>query len=133
ESERRPEAFVTRKVTRAAAAIKLGEAEEVVLGDLSAVRDWSFAGDVMLGAWLMLQRDEPDDYILASGVGHTVADFVEHAFAYLGLRAGDHVRVEAGLRRPPEPTRRVGDSSRARDLLGWRPTLSFEALIERMV
>jgi GDPmannose 4,6-dehydratase len=97
------------------------------------VRDWSFAGDVMLGAWLMLQRDEPDDYILASGVGHTVAEFVEYAFAYLGLRAEDHVRVEAGLRRPPEPTQRVGDSSRARDLLGWRPTLSFEQLIERMV
>jgi GDPmannose 4,6-dehydratase len=133
ESERRPETFVTRKVTRAAATIKLGQAEEVALGDVSAVRDWSFAGDLMLGAWLMLQRDEPYDYILASGVGHTVAEFVEYAFAYLGLRAEDHVRVEEGLRRPSEPTRRVGDSSRARDLLGWRPTLSFEQLIERMV
>lgn len=133
ESERRPEAFVTRKVTRSAAAIKLGLAEEVALGDVSAVRDWSFAGDVMLGAWLMLQRDEPDDYILASGAGHTVAEFVEYAFAYLGLRAEDHVRVEPGLRRPPEPTLRIGNASRAHDRLGWRPTLSFEQLIERMV
>jgi GDPmannose 4,6-dehydratase len=133
ESERRPEQFVTRKITRAAAAIKLGLETEVELGDTSAVRDWSFAGDVMLGAWLMLQQDEPDDYILASGVGHTVAEFVEHAFAYLGLRAETHVRVDAGLRRPPEPTPRVGDASRARERLGWRPRLSFEALIERMV
>jgi GDPmannose 4,6-dehydratase len=133
ESERRPESFVTRKVSRAAAAVKLGQVEEVVLGDLGAVRDWSFAGDVMLGAWLMLQRDEPDDYILASGVGHTVADFVEYAFAYLGLRAGDHLRVEAGLRRAPEPTPRVGDPGLARERLGWRPAFSFEQLIERMV
>jgi GDPmannose 4,6-dehydratase len=133
ESERRPEQFVTRKVTRAAAAIKLGLQTEVGLGDTAAVRDWSFAGDVMLGAWLMLQQDEPDDYILASGVGHTVAEFVEHAFDYLGLRAETHVRVEVGLRRPPETTPRIGDASRARERLGWRPTLSFEALIERMV
>ena len=133
ESERRPESFVTRKVTRAVAAIKLGMADEVVLGDVEAVRDWSFAGDVMLGAWLMLQQDEPDDYILASGMGHTVAEFVEQAFAYVGLRAEDHVRLETGLRRPPEPTARVGDASRARRRLGWRPTLSFEQLIERMV
>ncbi|MBV9607615.1 MAG: GDP-mannose 4,6-dehydratase [Solirubrobacterales bacterium] len=133
ESERRPESFVTRKVTRAAAAIKLGQADHVVLGDLGATRDWSFAGDMMLAAWLMLQRDEAEDYILASGAGHTVAEFVERAFAYLGLRAEDHVRVEAGLRRAPEPTPRVGDPSRARDRLKWRPTVSFEQLIERMV
>jgi GDPmannose 4,6-dehydratase len=133
ESERRPEQFVTRKITRAAAAIKLGLQTEVGLGDTSAVRDWSFAGDVMLGAWLMLQQDEPDDYILASGVGHTVAEFVEHAFAYVGLSAETHVRVDAGVRRPPEPTPRVGDASRARERLGWWPRLSFEALIERMV
>src|SRR5205807_3347916 len=121
ESERRPEQFVTRKITRAAAAIKLGLETEVGLGDTSAVRDWSFAGDVMLGAWLMLQQDETDDYLLASGVGHTVAEFVEHAFAYVGLRAETHVRVDAGLRRPPESTPRVGDASRARERLGWRP------------
>jgi GDPmannose 4,6-dehydratase len=133
ESERRAESFVTRKITRAAAAIKLGLAEEVVLGDVTAVRDWSFAGDVTLGAWLMLQQDEPDDYILASGIGHTVAQFAEQAFAYVGLRAEDHVSFDASLRRPPEATPRVGDSSRARTRLGWQPTLSFEQLIERMV
>jgi GDPmannose 4,6-dehydratase len=133
ESERRAESFVTRKITRAAAAIKLGLAEEVVLGDVTAVRDWSFAGDVMLAAWLMLQEDEPDDYILASGIGHTVADFAEQAFAYVGLGAEDHVSFDASLRRPPEATPRVGDSSRARTRLGWQPTLSFEQLIERMV
>jgi len=133
ESERRGELFVTRKITHAAAAIKLGLAEEVVLGDVSAVRDWSFAGDVMLGAWQMLQQDEPDDYILASGIGHTVAEFAEHAFAYVGLSAGDHVRFDSSFRRAPEQTPRVGDPSRARQRLGWSPSLSFEGLIERMV
>jgi GDPmannose 4,6-dehydratase len=133
ESERRPESFVTRKITRAAAAIKLGLAERVELGDLGAVRDWSFAGDVMHGAWLMLQQDEPDDYILASGVGHTVADFAEAAFACVGLRAEEHISTDPALRRPPEPTPRVGDPSRARERLGWRAVLSFEELVQRMV
>jgi GDPmannose 4,6-dehydratase len=133
ESERRPAGFVTRKITRAAAAIKLGLEDKVLLGDMSAVRDWSFAGDMMLGAWLMLQQDQPDDYILASGIGHTVTEFAERAFGHLGLRAEDHVRFDASLRRPPEPTPRVGDASRARRRLGWRPTLSFEQLVDRMV
>jgi GDPmannose 4,6-dehydratase len=133
ESERRPEAFVTRKITRAVASIKLGLDEHVVLGDVSAVRDWSFAGDVVLGAWLMLQQDEPGDYILASGVGHTVLEFADRAVAYVGLRAEDYVRFDASLQRPPEPTPRVGDSSRARERLGWRPTLSFDQLVQRMV
>ena len=97
------------------------------------MRDWSFAGDVMDGAWLMLQQDEPDDYILASGIGHTVAEFAEAAFAHVGLRAEDHMSIDTTLRRPPEPTPRVGDPSRARQRLGWSPTLSFEQLIERMV
>ena len=133
ESERRPEDFVTRKITRAAAAIKLGLSDTVALGDVGAVRDWSFAGDVMLGAWLMLQRDDPDDYVLASGAGHTVAEFAEQAFACVGLRAQDHLSLDEGLRRAPEATPRVGDSSRARERLGWRPTLSFEQLVKRMV
>jgi GDPmannose 4,6-dehydratase len=133
ESERRPESFVSRKITRAAAAIKLGLAQEVVLGDLGAVRDWSFAGDIMRGAWLMLQQDVPDDFILASGVGHTVGELAEVAFARLGLRAGDHVRVDPELVRAPEERPLVGDPSHARERLGWRPTLGFEALIERMV
>jgi GDPmannose 4,6-dehydratase len=133
ESERRGESFVTRKITHAAAAIKIGQAVDVTLGDVSAVRDWSFAGDMMLGAWLMLQQEEPADYILASGIGHTVAEFAEHAFAYVGLSAADHVRFDPSLRRAPEVTPRVGDARRARQRLGWRPSLSFERLIERMV
>jgi GDPmannose 4,6-dehydratase len=133
ESERRPESFVPRKITRAAASIKLGLSDEVVLGDLSAVRDWSFAGDVMHGAWLMLQQDRPDDYILASGAGHSVAELAEIAFTYVGLDALDHIRLDPKLVRGHEPTLPVGDSSRGRERLGWRPTLTFEQLIHRMV
>jgi GDPmannose 4,6-dehydratase len=133
ESERRPESFVPRKITRAAAAIKLGLADQVLLGDLEAVRDWSFAGDIMTGAWLMLQQDRPADYILASGVPHTVADLAEIAFAHVGLHARDHIQVDPALVRPPEPTPIVGDPTRAREQLGWHPTLTFEQLIHRMV
>ncbi len=133
ESERRPVRFVTRAVTRAAAQIKLGLAEEVRLGELGAVRDWSFAGDVMYGAWLMLQQEQPDDYVLASGVGHTVAELTETAFAYVGLEAERYVRVDPKLVRAPERTASVGDPSKARERLGWQPRLSFEQLVERMV
>jgi GDPmannose 4,6-dehydratase len=133
ESERRPEPFVSRKITRAAAAIKLGVAREVVLGDLDAVRDWSFAGDVMDGAWLMLQQDQPDDYILASGIPHTVAELAELAFARVGLSARDYIRVDPSLQRPPDVAPLVGDPTAARTTLGWCPTLDFEQLVERMV
>ena len=133
ESERRPTRFVTRTVTRAAAQIKLGLAEEVRLGQLSAVRDWSFAGDVMYGAWLMLQQEQPEDYVLASGVGHTVAELTETAFAYVGLEAERYVRVDPKLVRKLEQTASVGDPSKARERLGWKPRLSFEQLVERMV
>ena len=87
----------------------------------------------MHGAWLMLQQDEPDDYVLASGIGRSVADLAEVAFASVGLTAADHLRVDPDLVRAPEPTAPVGDASRARERLGWRPTLSFEQLIRRMV
>ncbi len=133
ESERRPLRFVTRTVTRAAAQIKLGLAEEVRLGELGAVRDWSFAGDVMYGAWLMLQQEQPEDYVLASGVGHTVAELTETAFAYVGLDAERYVRVDPKLVREPERTASVGDPNKARERLGWQPRLSFEQLVERMV
>jgi len=133
ESERRPASFVPRKVSRAAAAIKLGLAKEVILGDLNAVRDWSFAGDIVRGAWLMLRQDTADDYILASGEGHSVGDLVEVAFSYVGLNARGHVRVDPNLVREPESTPRIGDATRARERLGWRPTLTFEELIRRMV
>jgi GDPmannose 4,6-dehydratase len=133
ESERRSERFDSRKITRAAAAIKLDLARDVVLGDLDPVRDWSFAADVMYGAWLMLQQEEPDDYILAGGVPHTVRELAEIAFAHLGLDARDYLRVDPSLLRPMDSTRLVGDPTRARERLGWWPTLSFEQLIRRMV
>jgi len=133
ESERRPEQFVTRRVTRAVAAIALGQQQELTLGSLDAVRDWSFAGDVMQGAWLMLQQDRPDDYVLASGIPHTVADLASVAFACAGLEAERYLRVDETLVRAPESTPSVGDPRKARERLGWRPELSFEQLIERMV
>jgi GDPmannose 4,6-dehydratase len=133
ESERRPERFVTRKLTRAAAEVELGLASEVEVGDLDAVRDWSFAGDIMRGAWLMLQQDAPQDLILASGEPHTVAEWARAAFACVGRDAEDHVRVASELVRAPESTPMVGDPSRARERLGWHPSVDFEQLVERMV
>lgn len=133
ESERRPRQFVTRTITRAAAQIKLGLADEVTLGALDAVRDWSFAGDVMRGAWLTLQQDHSDDYVFASGVGRTVAELAETAFACVGLQAERYVRVDPKLVRAPERTASVGDPSKARRELGWEPEVSFEQLVERMV
>jgi GDPmannose 4,6-dehydratase len=133
ESERRPERFVTRKITRGAAAISLGLARELTLGDLQAVRDWSFAGDIVQGAWLMLQQELPGDYILASGEPHTVAEFAQAAFACVGLEAERHIRVDESLVRAPESTPSVGDPSRARELLGWKPEVGFAELVARMV
>jgi GDPmannose 4,6-dehydratase len=133
ESERRPERFVTRRITRAAAAIALGQQDTLELGALDAVRDWSFAGDFVRAAWLMLQQQEPGDYVLASGVGRTVAEFAQAAFACVDLDAERYVRVEDSRVREPERTPSVGDPGRARERLGWRPELSFEQLVERMV
>ena len=133
ESERRPERFVTRRISRAAAAIYLGLQEELTLGSLDAVRDWSFAGDIMHGAWLMLQQEQPGDYVLASGVGRTVREFAVAAFATLDLDAERYLRVDPALVRALEPTPSVGDPRRAIERLGWRPRLSFEQLVERMV
>lgn len=133
ESERRPERFVTRRITRATAAIALGRQHELALGALDAVRDWSFAGDIVRGAWMMLQQDEPGDYVLASGVPHTVAEFAQAAFACVELDAERYLRVDPARVRAPERTPSVGDPSRARERLGWTPELSFEQLVERMV
>jgi GDPmannose 4,6-dehydratase len=133
ESERRPEHFVTRKITRGAAAIKLGLADELWLGDLDAVRDWSFAGDMMQAAWLTLQQQQGRDYVLASGVGRTVRDFADAAFRSLGLEADAYLRRDPQLVRGPEATLNIGDPTRAREELGWRATLTFEQLVERMV
>jgi GDPmannose 4,6-dehydratase len=133
ESVRRPAHFVTRKVTRAAAAISRGVEDELVLGDLSAVRDWSAASDVMAGLRLMAGRDEPGDFVLASGVGHSVGDLVRVAFACVGVDPDRHVRVDEQLRRPPEPVDPIGDPTRARELLGWAASTTFEDLIGEMV
>jgi GDPmannose 4,6-dehydratase len=105
----------------------------LTLGDLRAVRDWSFAGDIVRGSWLMLQQEHPDDYILASGVPRTVAEFAQAAFAYVDLDAERYLRVDPALVRPPEGTSSVGDPSKARERLGWEPLLSFAELVERMV
>jgi GDPmannose 4,6-dehydratase len=104
-----------------------------VLGDLGAVRDWSHAADVVRGAWMALQHDEPGDYVLASGVGRTVGDLVAAAFGHVGLDPADHVRVDEALVRPPEPTPMVGDPTRARTTLGWEPEHGFEETIAEMV
>jgi GDPmannose 4,6-dehydratase len=133
ESERRPQRFVSRKITRGAAEIKLGIRRELSLGDLSAVRDWSFAGDVMLGAWLSLQHEQPNDYIFASGIAHTVDDLLHAAFAHVGLDPGEHVQIDRTLTRGPEQTPPIGDPTRAHHDLGWTPSCTFEQLIARMV
>jgi GDPmannose 4,6-dehydratase len=133
ESERRPERFVTRRITRGAAEIALGLREELTLGALEAVRDWSFAGDIVRGAWLMLQQEFPDDYVLASGVAHTVREFAETAFACVELDAERYLRVDPALVRGPESTPSVGDPRKAHERLGWEPEVSFAELVERMV
>jgi GDPmannose 4,6-dehydratase len=133
ESPRRPQHFLPRKVTRGAAAIALGLEEELVLGDLDAVRDWSHAADIVRGAWLSLQADAPGDYVFASGVGRTVGDLVAAAFAAAGTSPEGRVRVDPAFVRPPEPWAPVGDPSHARARLGWEPEISFEQLISEMV
>ncbi len=133
ESERRPEQFVTRRISRAAAAISLGLQQELTLGSLDVVRDWTFAGDIMEGAWLMLRQDQPDDYILASGIPHTVRELATAAFACVGLEAERYLRSDPSRVRATESTPNVGDPSRARERLGWQPRVSFEELVERMV
>ena len=133
ESPRRPAAFVTRKVTRAAAAIKLGLERELVLGDLDARRDWGYAGDYVEAMWRMLQQDAGDDYVVATGRTHAVRDLVDVAFGHAALDPGDHVRVDPDLVRPEAGAERRGDPARARERLGWEPTTPFEAMVADMV
>lgn len=133
ESPRRPVQFLPRKVTRGAAAIALGLQDELVLGDLGAIRDWSHAADVMRGARLALQAGAPGDYVFASGVGRTVGALVEAAFAAAGISAEGRIRVDPAFVRPPEATPQIGDPTRARTQLGWEPQFSFEATIAEMV
>jgi GDPmannose 4,6-dehydratase len=133
EGPRRGLEFVTRKVAHGAAAIKLGLQEELVLGNLDAERDWGYAKDYVEAMWLMLQQDEPDDYVIATGKAHSVRDLVEVAFGQVGLDASDYVRADPAFFRPAEVDHLVGDSSKARERLGWEPNTSFEELIRLMV
>jgi GDPmannose 4,6-dehydratase len=133
ESPRRPERFLPRKVSAGVAAIAAGQAETLTLGDLAAVRDWSHARDVVAGMVLALRHDEPGDYVLASGVGHTVGELVDAAFAAAGVERGERVLVDPRFVRPPERRPPVGDPSKAREVLGWRPQVSFEQLVAEMV
>ena len=134
ESPLRPVDFLPRKVARAAAAISLGLEDELVLGDLSARRDWGYAGDYVRAMWLMLQCDQPGDYVVATGVSHSVEDLVACAFEAVSLDWRDHVRSDPALYRgAAELHDLVGDASRARNVLGWEPEVSFEELLALMV
>jgi GDPmannose 4,6-dehydratase len=133
ESPRRGETFVTRKITLAAARIKLGLQEKLTLGNLEARRDWGYARDYMEAAWLMLQQPEPDDYVIATGESHTVRELLEEAFGYLDLDWRRHVQTDAKYLRPSEVNSVVGDSSKARRVLGWKPRTTFQELVRMMV
>jgi GDPmannose 4,6-dehydratase len=133
ESPRRGENFVTRKVTKAAAAIALGKEKQLVLGNLDSKRDWGFAGDYVEAMWLMLQHDTPDDFVVATGEAHSVQELCEVAFARVGLDWRKHVVTSEKYVRPAEVDYLLGDPSKARRLLGWEPKVGFNDLIEMMV
>ncbi|HEV8233425.1 MAG TPA: GDP-mannose 4,6-dehydratase, partial [Gemmatimonadaceae bacterium] len=133
ESPRRGLEFVTRKVTDGVARIKLGLADSLSIGNLDAQRDWGFAGDYVRAMWLMLQQDQPDDYVIATGISHSVRELIETAFARVGLDWQNHVRVDPALLRPAEVEHLLGDCTKARVELGWTPGVTFKQLVEMMV
>jgi GDPmannose 4,6-dehydratase len=133
ESPRRGLEFVTRKITWHAAAIKLGKVDKLQLGNLDAERDWGYAKDYVEAMWLMLQQDTADDFVIATGVAHSVRECLEIAFDQAGLEIGDHVDIDESLKRPAEVDQLIGDPSKAERQLGWRPETSFEELIRLMV
>jgi len=133
ESPRRGETFVTRKITRAVARIKLGCEDTVYLGNLEARRDWGFAGDYVHAMWTMLQQDTPGDYVIGTGESHSVREFVESAFSYAGLDWSKHVRIDPRYFRPTEVDSLRADPSRARRVLEWEPRVKFQDLIRMMV
>ncbi|MFK4729845.1 GDP-mannose 4,6-dehydratase [Agromyces mediolanus] len=133
ESPRRGETFVTRKITRAVARIKAGIQSELYLGNLDAVRDWGYAPEYVLGMWQMLQADEPDDYVLATGTGYTIRDFLDVSFGHVGLDWNEFVRFDERYLRPSEVDALIGDPSKARERLGWEPTVDGAALARIMV
>jgi GDPmannose 4,6-dehydratase len=133
EGPRRGLEFVTRKVTHGAAAIKLGLQQELALGNLDAERDWGYAKDYVEAMWLMLQHDEPDDFVIATGKAHSVRDLVRIAFDHVGLDPEEHIRIDPRFLRPAEVEHLIGDASKAREKLGWEPRTSFEEMIRLMV
>jgi len=133
ESPRRGETFVTRKITRAVAAIKHGKQEKLYLGNLDAVRDWGYAKEYVESMWLMLQQVEASDYVVATGVGATVKDFVEASFEHAGLDWKEHVEVDKKYQRPTEVDALIGDASKAERVLKWKPTTHWKELAELMV
>jgi GDPmannose 4,6-dehydratase len=133
ESPRRGLEFVTRKISDGVARIKLGLADELALGNLDARRDWGFAGDYVRAMWLMLQSDEPADYVVGTGADYSVRDFADAAFRHVGIEAEEHVTVDPALLRPAEVDLLIADPTRARDVLGWEPRTSFEDLVRMMV
>ena len=133
ESPRRGLEFVTRKVTDGVARIKLGVSDTLSLGNLDAKRDWGFAGDYVRAMWLMLQQERPDDYVVATGISHSVKDLVEVAFAHAGLDWRKHVKLDPGLIRPAEVEHLIGASDKARAQLGWQPSVDFSGLVRMMV
>jgi GDPmannose 4,6-dehydratase len=133
ESPRRGETFVTRKITMAVAKIKLGKQEKLYLGNLDARRDWGFAGDYVDAIWRMMQQDEPDDFVIATGETHFVKDFLAEAFGYAGLKWQDHVEIDPRYFRPTEVDLLQGDAGKARKKLDWKPRVGFKALVQMMV
>ena len=133
ESERRGHEFVTRKITNGVAKIKLGMQKQLALGNLDAQRDWGYAGDYVRAMHLMLQQDAPEDYVIATGETHSVREFLELAFSHAGLKWEDHVVSDPRFLRPAEVDLLIGDATKARTRLGWQPTVSFPALVVRMV
>ena len=132
ESPRRGETFVTRKITLAAARIKLGLQHKLYLGNLDAKRDWGFAGDYVEAMWLMLQQENPDDYVIATGRTHTVKEFLYEVFDYAGLNVNQYVEIDPRLFRPHEVPLLLGDSSKARKILDWKPKVNFKKLCKMM-
>ena len=133
ESPRRGETFVTRKVTKAAAAIKMGLQDKLFLGNLDAKRDWGFAGDFVEAMWLMLQHDKPDDYVVATGETYSVRDLLQESFGHLGLDWEKHVEIDPRYYRPAEVDLLIGDPTKARTVLGWEPKVKFKELVRMMV
>jgi GDPmannose 4,6-dehydratase len=133
ESPRRGETFVTRKITRAAAAIKLGRQSKLYLGNLDAKRDWGFAGDYVEAMWMMLQQEQPEDFVIATGETHSVREFLDEAFGYLDLDWRDYVEIDPRYFRPAEVDLLIGDSRKAREKLGWSPRVSLPELVRMMV